>query len=129
MAFPSPHALSCGDEDDSKYIFVALKGARVHRSAVIEPKQATVIEFKSTVEARCILQASDGGRIIIGAGAVIMPDCVLRCGAEGITIGRGAYVGEGVLCEARNIGDGAIVERGCILVRGGMCGIFGGDWA
>jgi len=54
--------------------------------------------------------------ITVGAGAVILPDSILRCGAEGMSIGRGAFIGRGVVCEARSIGDGAVIEQGCILV-------------
>jgi len=49
-------------EDDSKYIIIALKGARVHRSAIITDNAHVAFDFKSTVEARVVLDPTDGGR-------------------------------------------------------------------
>lgn len=109
-------------EDDSAYISIGLKGARVHRTAVVTDPKLTSFDFKSTIEARVIVQSIGGGRITVGASAVIMPDCVLRSGPEGLVIGRGAFIGPGVLCEARHVGDGAIIEQGCILVCPAVAG-------
>jgi UDP-3-O-[3-hydroxymyristoyl] glucosamine N-acyltransferase len=105
-------------ESDAQYLTIALKDARVHRSALVTDTTRVTFDFKSTIESHVVLQPTGGGRIAIGPGVVVMPGCVLRCGAEGLSVGRGAYLGEGVLCDgALSIGEGAVVEAGCILVQ------------
>lgn len=103
-------------EGDAQYRIIALKDARIHRSAIVTDTSHVAFDFKCTIESRVVIQPSGGGRITIGAEAVIMPDCMLRCGPDGLSIGRRAFLDEGVICDgARSIGDGAIIERCCIL--------------
>ena len=64
---------------------------------------------------------ADSGRIKIGAGSNVQDNSVLHVDADA-EIGDNVTIGHGVVCHARNIGDGSLIGNGSTLNDGVVLG-------
>ncbi len=64
---------------------------------------------------------ADSGKIKIGAGTNIQDNSVLHADADA-EIGDNVTIGHGVVCHARNIGDGSLIGNGSTLNDGVVLG-------
>ena len=64
---------------------------------------------------------ADSGKIKIGAGTNIQDNSILHADADA-EIGDNVTIGHGVVCHARNIGDGSLIGNGSTLNDGVVLG-------
>ncbi len=79
-----------------------------------------VIGPRSSVWPGTVIRA-DSGRITIGAGSNIQDNSVLHADADAF-IGDGVTIGHGVVCHARDIGNGSLIGNGAVLNDGVQLG-------
>ncbi len=68
-----------------------------------------------------VVVRADSGRITIGAGSNIQDNCVVHADADAV-IGDNVTIGHGVVCHAREIGNGSLIGNGAILNDGVQLG-------
>lgn len=79
-----------------------------------------VIGPRSSIWPGAVIRA-DSGRITIGAGSNVQDNSVLHADADAF-IGDGVTIGHGVVCHARDIGDGSLIGNGAVLNDGVQLG-------
>lgn len=79
-----------------------------------------VIGPRSSIWPGAVIRA-DSGRISIGEGSNVQDNSVLHADADA-RIGDGVTIGHGVVCHAREIGDGSLIGNGSTLNDGVQMG-------
>ena len=96
------------------------KSPQVHPDAFVSEAAYiigdVVIGPRSSIWPGAVIRA-DSGRITIGAGSNVQDNSTLHADADAV-IGDGVTIGHGVVCHARNIGDGCLIGNGAVLNDG-----------
>lgn len=100
------------------------KSPQVHPDAFVSEAAYiigdVIIGPRSSVWPGTVIRA-DSGRITIGAGSNIQDNSVLHADADAF-IGDGVTIGHGVVCHARDIGNGCLIGNGAVLNDGVQLG-------
>lgn len=100
------------------------KSPQVHPDAFVSEAAYiigdVIIGPRSSVWPGTVIRA-DSGRISIGAGSNIQDNSVLHADADAF-IGDGVTIGHGVVCHARDIGNGCLIGNGAVLNDGVQLG-------
>ncbi len=79
-----------------------------------------VIGPRSSIWPGAVIRA-DSGRITIGEGSNVQDNSVLHADADA-WVGSGVTIGHGVVCHARDIGDGSLIGNGSTINDGVVLG-------
>lgn len=79
-----------------------------------------IVGPRSSIWPGTVIRA-DSGRITIGASSNIQDNSVLHADADAV-IGDGVTIGHGVVCHARDIGNGSLIGNGAVLNDGVQLG-------